>query len=274
MGIRARHARRTRAWGATGAALLAAGVAAIVVAACAQQSAPQPSASAAIPAVVTPSATSPQTSAPTTDPPATTMQTSQDSAATTRSASLVSSPKPASSAPAPSTSSKPASAPLTAIGPVLKRSLPTHLSIPAIGVDSSLKDIGLTSDGHIVTPPLDKDSHPYWLDVSPTPGQFGPSVILGHVDSAKWGPAIFFDLGKLRQHDTIDVTLADHTVAVFEVTHVNEYKKAEFPTGAVYGNTDHAALRLMTCGGIFNEAERSYESNIVVYAQLVDSHRT
>lgn len=155
-------------------------------------------------------------------------------------------------------------------GPILDRSIPTHLSIPAIDVESNLKKIGLTNDGHITTPPLAKDSHAYWLTVSPTPGELGPSVILGHVDSAEWGPAVFFDLGKLRPHNKIAVTRADHTVAVFEVTHVNQYKKAKFPTRAVYGNTDHAALRLMTCGGTFNYAKRSYESNIVVYAALVD----
>lgn len=141
-------------------------------------------------------------------------------------------------------------------------------------MDSNLKDIGLEPDGEITTPPLAEDSHAYWLNVSPTPGQLGPSVILGHVDSAAWGPAVFFDLGKLRQHDKIDITLADHTVAVFEVTHVDEYQKTEFPTEAVYGNTDRAELRLMTCGGTFNQAEHSYESNIVVYAALVASHPT
>jgi len=85
---------------------------------------------------------------------------------------------------------------------------------------------------------------------------------------------VFFDLGKLRQRDMIEVTRADGTVAVFEVTHVNEYTKADFPTQVVYGNTDHAALRLITCGGTFDSSERSYESNIVVYADLVSSHHT
>ena len=152
--------------------------------------------------------------------------------------------------------------------------MPVHLSIPAIGVDSDLGTIGLQPNGEITAPPLARDSHAYWLDVSPTPGQLGPSVILGHVDSARWGPAVFFELGKLRQRDRIEVTLADHTVAVFAVTHVNEYEKADFPTMAVYGNTDHAALRLLTCGGTFDYADRSYESNIVVYAALVSSHHS
>jgi sortase (surface protein transpeptidase) len=125
----------------------------------------------------------------------------------------------------------------------------------------------------VQTPPLDRDSHAYWLTVTPTPGQLGPATIIGHVDSAAYGPAVFFRLGDLRQRDTISVTRADGTVAVFEVERVVEYPKAKFPTFAVYGNTDHAALRLITCGGIFDPAQRSYEDNIVVYASLVSSHR-
>ena len=158
-------------------------------------------------------------------------------------------------------------------GPVLSRSLPVHVHIPAIDVDSKIGPIGLTRSGEIRTPPLDRDSHAYWLDVSPTPGQLGPSVILGHVDSAAYGPAVFFRLGDMRQRDKIYVTRADHQVAVFEVQRVVEYKKTSFPTLAVYGNTDYAALRLVTCGGTFDPAIHSYESNIVVYAELVSSHR-
>jgi len=157
-------------------------------------------------------------------------------------------------------------------GPLLAHSRPTHLTIPAIGVDTSLRHIGLTPAGAIRTPPLDRDSHAYWLTVSPTPGQLGPATIIGHVDSAAYGPAVFFRLGALRQRDSISVTRADGVVAVFKVERVVEYQKARFPTQAVYGNLDHAGLRLITCGGLFDAARHSYESNIVVFASLVSSH--
>jgi len=241
------HARRlttpTRVLTLAGVVLLVCGVIAIVIAARAQRSAPQPPASAAIPVAVTPSTPRAATPPPGTSPPG----------------SDASTPAPPTTAP-------------SVHGPILARSIPTRLTIPTIGVNSNLKHIGLTQDGRIRTPPLVRDSHAYWLDVSPTPGQLGPATIIGHVDSAAYGPGVFFDLGKLRQRDTIEVTRADGTVAVFEVTHVNEYTKAGFPTDAVYGNTDDAALRLITCGGTFNSSEHSYESNIVVYATLVSSH--
>ena len=80
---------------------------------------------------------------------------------------------------------------------------PTRLDVPAIGVHTSLKRIGLTAAGMIQTPPLDRDSHAYWLTVSPTPGQLGPATIIGHVDSAAYGPGVFFRLGGLAatRHD-------------------------------------------------------------------------
>ena len=117
-----------------------------------------------------------------------------------------------------------------------------------------------------------RDSHAYWLTVSPTPGQLGPATIIGHVDSAAYGPGVFFKLGDLRQRDKIYVTRSDGTVAMFEIERVAEYKKAHFPTHEVYGNIDHAGLRLITCGGTFDPSIRSYESNIVVYAALVSAH--
>ncbi len=149
--------------------------------------------------------------------------------------------------------------------------MPIRLQVPAIHIDSMLKRIGLDSSGEIATPPLVKDSHAYWLTVSLTPGQLGPATIIGHVDSAAYGPGVFFKLGALQQRDRIVVTRADGVVATFEVQRVVQYKKAAFPTQQVYGNLDYAGLRLITCGGTFNTAAHSYESNIVAYAALVST---
>jgi hypothetical protein len=185
-------------------------------------------------------------------------------------------PPPSAASPAsviPSGTAGPPKATPTTRGQILSRSLPTHLSVPAIGVDADLKQIGLDAKGVIQTPPLARDSHAYWLKVSPTPGQLGPATIIGHVDSAAYGPGVFFRLGGLRQRDSISITRSDGTIAVFKVERVVEYAKAKFPTQAVYGNLDHAGLRLITCGGIFDPAIRSYESNIVVYASLVSTHK-
>jgi Sortase domain len=157
-------------------------------------------------------------------------------------------------------------------GPILPASAPTALTIPAIGVRSKVGVLGLNPDQTVEVPPLGRDSYAGWYKYSPSPGQLGPSILLGHIDSAQYGPGVFFRLGALRPKDTVTITRADRTVAVFRVERVVEYPKAHFPTAEVYGNTDRAALRLITCGGRFDPSVRSYEDNIVAYASLVSSH--
>ncbi len=160
-------------------------------------------------------------------------------------------------------------------GPAMARSLPISISIPAIGVRSRLLYVGLNPDGTIQVPPLNDPpltNEAAWYKYSPTPGQVGPSIIEGHVDSLRGGPSVFFRLGGLKPGDLVYVTLADRQVAEFKITGVRLYPKDQFPTSTVYGNTDYAALRLITCGGSFDEQSRRYRSNVVAFASLVSSH--
>lgn len=156
------------------------------------------------------------------------------------------------------------------VGPVLPRSAPVTLAIPAIGVRSTLLRLGLTADGAMETPrPGPTYDRAGWYRYSPAPGSLGPAIIAGHIDSAKNGPSVFFRLGSLRPHDTVKVTRADGSVAVFEVDSVRRYSKDRFPTQLIYGDTNRAALRLITCGGRFDTSSRNYVDNIVVFASLV-----
>jgi hypothetical protein len=158
-------------------------------------------------------------------------------------------------------------------GPTLPRSDPVAVDIPAIGVTSGLQYLGLAPTGEIAVPqPGPRYNEAAWYDGSPTPGEVGPSVIEGHIDSAATGPSVFFRLGALVPGDTVDVTLADGIVATFTVTGVRQYPKAHFPTGVVYSNTDFAALRLITCGGAFDYTTHHYLANTVVFASLTSSH--
>lgn len=160
-------------------------------------------------------------------------------------------------------------------GLVLARSLPVSISIPAIGVSSRLLYAGLNSDGTIQVPPLDDPpltSQAAWYEYSPTPGQPGPAIIEGHVDSATGGPSVFFRLGALTSGDRVDIALTDQQVAVFAITGVRLYPKDRFPARTIYGNTSYPALRLITCGGSFDEHAHHYDSNIVAFAALVSAH--
>jgi sortase (surface protein transpeptidase) len=152
--------------------------------------------------------------------------------------------------------------------PTLPRSVPLRLDIPAIKVHSRVTSLGLQPDGTVEVPPLTANSPAGWYKYLATPGELGPAVILGHVDSARNGPAVFYRLGELRRGDTVSVTRADGAVATFAVRSVNQVPKSEFPTKAVYGPTSAAELRLVTCGGTFDRSRRSYQDNIIVFASL------
>jgi len=156
-------------------------------------------------------------------------------------------------------------------GPALQRSVPVSVDIPAIGLTSRLLYLGLNADGTIQVPSLVTSAdEAAWYKYSATPGQIGASVIEGHVDSYQ-GPAVFYRLGALQPGDTIDVTLADGITAIFQVTGVREYLKSNFPAQAIYGTTNYAALRLITCGGVFDYATGHYLSSTVVFASLTSS---
>ena len=158
-------------------------------------------------------------------------------------------------------------------GPSLPRSVPVSVDIPAIGVTSKLLYLGLNADGTVQVPSLQTSAgQAAWYKYSATPGQIGSSVIEGHVDSQR-GPAVFFRLGALRRGDAIDVKLADGVTAVFLVTGVREYAKSRFPANVIYGATNFAALRLITCGGAFDYATGHYLSSTVVFASLASSRR-
>jgi sortase (surface protein transpeptidase) len=140
---------------------------------------------------------------------------------------------------------------------------PVSLTIPLIGVSTTLIRLGLTSDGSLQVPPT--TSVAGWYTGSPRPGAIGSAVIVGHIDSVS-GPGVFFRLSELRKGDRVYVRRADGTLVKFLVTAVQQYLKDHFPTQAVYGPTPDAELRLITCGGAFDDATGHYLSNIVVYA--------
>ncbi|WP_326816372.1 class F sortase [Streptomyces sp. NBC_01762] len=151
----------------------------------------------------------------------------------------------------------------------MARSLPERLRIPLIGVDTAVMSLGLLADGEVAVPPIAAHAPAGWYDGSPTPGQTGPSVILGHVTVGRYGDGVFKQLPRLRAGDRVSVTREDGSVATFAVDSVQTVAKTRFPTQRVYGNVDHPALRLITCGGTRVGAAGGYSDNVIVYASLV-----
>ena len=151
----------------------------------------------------------------------------------------------------------------------MARSVPLALAIPAIRVRAKIIALGLRPGGSPAVPPLATPFVTGWYDPGPTPGAPGAAVIFGHVDSAAVGPAVFYDLGRLRTGDLIDVTLADRRTAVFRVYGAGLYLKTDFPSLGVYGYTRWPTLRLITCGGEFDRRSGQYLGNVVVFAEYV-----
>ncbi len=151
-------------------------------------------------------------------------------------------------------------------GPLMSRSVPVRVAIPSEQIDTSLLRLGLNADGSLQVPwkPLLAG----WYTGSPTPGELGPAIIAGHVDSWATGPAVFYHLGDVRVGARVVVTRADRSVADFRVTAVTSYPKTAFPTDRVYGDVNRAELRLITCAN-WNSTTQEYDDNVVVFARLV-----
>ena len=150
-------------------------------------------------------------------------------------------------------------------GPVLPGAAPVSLDIPSIGVHSAdIVDLGLAPDGTLEVP--SDASSPGWFAPGPSPGQMGPAIIVGHVDSDT-GPAVFYRLGELVAGDQIKVTRNDGSIAAFVIDRVKSYDKDLFPTREIYGTTDRAELRLITCSGKY-DTELGYLGNTVAFGHL------
>ncbi|MDB5181662.1 MAG: peptidase sortase [Candidatus Saccharibacteria bacterium] len=148
----------------------------------------------------------------------------------------------------------------------LPKSAPTQLKIPSIGLTAGAVEVGQNDDGTMEVPGADVVG---WYNLGPAPGELGPAVITGHVDSAISGPAVFWDLEKVQVGDDISITRADGKTVTFKVEKSESYDQSNFPTNAVYGNLNYPGLRLITCDGDFNYLTRHYSHNLVVYAKAV-----
>ncbi|MDT0168151.1 sortase domain-bontaining protein [Pseudarthrobacter sp. BRE9] len=174
-------------------------------------------------------------------------------------------PSPTIAAAAPAAAEVPAAPQLPG---VLGASAPVTLTIPSIGVRTDLLQLGLEDNGSLQVPQDTGNGAPAgWYSGSPTPGERGPSVMLGHVNALGGHKGVFADLRKLTPGAEISVSRTDGSIAVFTVDHGALYPKNAFPTLEVYGNTPGAELRLITCDG-YDPATGLFDDNYVIYAKL------
>lgn len=197
----------------------------------------------------------------TTPDPGTTPSASVSAPATPNTPSAPPTAAPAPAAPA-------AAVPTQQLPPIMAASAPITLTIPSIGVRTDLIHLGLEENGSLQVPQDDGNGAPAsWYDGSPTPGERGPSVLLGHVNSPNGRGGVFADLRKLTPGAEITVSRADGSTAVFTVDRGALYPKDKFPTLEVYGNTPGSELRLITCDG-YDPVTGEFDDNYVIYATL------
>jgi LPXTG-site transpeptidase (sortase) family protein len=143
---------------------------------------------------------------------------------------------------------------------------PTHIHIPRLHLDAPIQATGQKSDGTLEVPKATDTVG--WYKNSPTPGELGPAVIAGHVDSTS-GPAVFWRLGELQVGDTFEINRADGSLITFKVDAIKQYSQDNLPADEVYGDIDYAGIRLITCSGTFNRQTHHYTDNTVVYGSVV-----
>jgi sortase (surface protein transpeptidase) len=158
----------------------------------------------------------------------------------------------------------PVARPARSSGAAAPGAAPVGISIPAIGVDAPVVGVGLRSDGAMEVPAVDLAG---WYELGPRPGDPGPAVIVGHVDSRK-GPAVFYRLRQLHQGERIVVRRAGGTTSSFTIETVERQSKSALPVGRIWNRTTEPVLRLITCGGSFDRTSGHYRDNVIVYAGL------
>ncbi|UWE09884.1 class F sortase [Actinacidiphila bryophytorum] len=189
-------------------------------------------------------------------------------------------PPPSAAAPPSVTARTPATAigptpatPAPTVGlPGLPHSNPTRLTIKSIAVDAPFTPLHLDAAGNLNAPPAGNTNLVGWYAEGPTPGERGPAIVAGHVDT-KTGPAVFLMLRLLKPGATADISRADGTVATFTVDSVEMFSKGKFPDQRVYGSTPDPQLRIITCGGSYDRSKKDYTDNVVVFAHLSSSRK-
>ncbi|HEX7746931.1 MAG TPA: class F sortase [Micromonosporaceae bacterium] len=152
--------------------------------------------------------------------------------------------------------------------PPARPSQPVRITIESIGVVAPVHPVGLAPDGSIAVPDVHRHNETGWYDGGPVPGETGPAIIVGHVDT-RTGPSVFYRLRSVQPGSRVVVTRADSSEVTFEITSVEYFDKGNLPVERVYGDYSRPGLRLITCGGRWLGGSIGYSDNVVAFASLV-----
>lgn len=139
---------------------------------------------------------------------------------------------------------------------------PVAVRIGDIALEAPVLAVGVDDQNQLAVPAADTVG---WYRFSATPGDPGATVLAAHVDYGG-RPGAFFDLAELRPGDRVEVELSDGSVLAFRVTGNTEYDKTRLPAEELFRKDGAPVLQLITCGGSFDPARRTYLANVVVTA--------
>ncbi|AFS71558.1 class F sortase [Exiguobacterium antarcticum] len=143
--------------------------------------------------------------------------------------------------------------------------LPKTLTIDKIDVKTNVEQVGLDKEGAMGTPKNEQQVG--WYKFGPRPGDVGNAVIDGHTDT-KTGPAVFNRLDDLKKGDTIKIKDESGRTLVFRVKKLVEYGHLDAPLEKIFGASDQRNLNLITCIGVYDENEGTYDNRLVVFTEL------
>jgi LPXTG-site transpeptidase (sortase) family protein len=140
---------------------------------------------------------------------------------------------------------------------------PVQLSIPDLEVDGPVVPAGVNSENELDVPPDARTL--VWYRHGPSPGEPGSAVIAGHLN---WQgvTGLFANLASTPVGATVTVTYDDGSQRAFTVTSVELVPKPDVSVNGVFARGGEQVLRLVTCGGEFDDSVNSYQSNVVVTA--------
>ncbi|MFD5985850.1 class F sortase [Streptomyces cyaneofuscatus] len=170
---------------------------------------------------------------------------------------------------------RPLGAPLPPAHEPVEGAAPRSVEVPSVGIDAPVVRRGLDQDGAIDPPPYDLPQTAGWYGKGTEPGAEGAALLVGHVDT-ETKPAVFYGLSAVRPGEKVKVTREDGSVAEFTVDDVQVVTRERFDAEKAYGPRvdGRAELRLITCGGTYDQKSRSYTANVVVSAYLTGARGT
>ena len=151
--------------------------------------------------------------------------------------------------------------------PEIPRIPQARLKIPKIGVNTVIKEMGVTSDGAMDVPGNRVDVG--WFSLGTRPGEVGSAVIGGH-NRFDGDGAVFADLNQLERGDVLSVVDAKGVSTSFVVRDMRTYDATDTNTG-IFESESGAHLNLITCSGVWDPATKTSAQRLVIFTDVYEN---